>query len=61
MTKLKYCGKTRTLACRIYKPCPSQYCQFGFFEAKFVIFGLFLTPLAVFSFVKKGQIKYGFF
>jgi len=25
-----------------------QGCQFGFFEAKFVLFGLFSTPLAFF-------------
>ena len=31
-----------------------------FFEAKLVIFGLFSTPLA-FLFLKKGQIKFGFF
>ena len=30
-----------------------QGCQFGFFEAKFVIFGLFLTPLAFFIFEKR--------
>jgi len=38
-----------------------QGCQFGFFEAKFVIFGLFSTPSAFFLFLKKGQIKFGFF
>ena len=32
----------------------------AFFEAKFVIFGLFSTPLA-FLFLKKGQMKFGFF
>jgi len=30
-----------------------QSCQFGFFEAKFVIFGLFSTPLALFVFEKR--------
>ena len=32
-----------------------QGCQFGFFEAKFVIFGLFSTPLAFFYFLKKAK------
>jgi len=32
-------------------------CQFGFFEAKFVIFGLFSTPLAVSYFWKKAKIN----
>jgi len=36
-----------------------QRCQFGFFEVKFVIFGLFSTPLA-FLFLKKGQMKFRF-
>jgi len=35
-------------------PVVAQGCQFGFFEGKFVIFGLFL-------FLKKGQIKFGLF
>jgi len=30
-----------------------QGCQFGFFEAKFVIFGLFSTLLAFFMFEKR--------
>jgi len=30
-----------------------QRCQFGFFEAKFAIFGPFSTPLALFIFEKR--------
>jgi len=37
-----------------------QGSQFGFFEAKFVIFRLFSTPLT-FLFLKNGQIKFGIF
>jgi len=33
----------------------NQCCQFGFSEAKIVIFGLFLT-LWIFLFVKRGQM-----
>jgi len=42
----------------------SVYCRvasLAFFEAKFVIFGLFSTPLAYFLFLKKGQMKFGYF
>ena len=39
--------------------CWQQVCQFGLFEAKFVIFGLFQL-LWLFWFLKKGQIKFGF-
>jgi len=38
-----------------------QGCQFGFVEAKFVIFGLFSIPLDLFLFLKKGQMKFCFF
>jgi len=39
-----------------------QCCQFGFFEVKFVIFGLFSTPLDVLDvlFLKRGQMKFDF-
>jgi len=37
-----------------------QGCQFGFFEAKFVIFGLSQLFWSFF-FLKKGQITFGFF
>jgi len=36
-----------------------QGCQFDFFEAKFVIFGLFSTPLAFFIF-GKSRIQFVF-
>jgi len=39
---------------------PMQDCQFGIFEAKYVIFGLFSTPLAFYC-LKAGQMKFGFF
>ena len=35
-----------------------QGCQFGFFEAKFVIFGLFSTPFAFLHFSKKAKCKW---
>jgi len=51
------------IACRGYifdRSGFNQGCQFGFFEAKFVIFGLFSTPLAFLS-LEKGQMKFGIF
>jgi len=38
-----------------------QGCQFGFFEAKFVIFGLFSTPLAFLYLWKKANWNLAFF
>jgi len=38
-----------------------QCCQCGFFEAKFVIFGLFSIPLAFFYFWKKAKWNLAFF
>ena len=38
-----------------------QGCQFGFFEAKFAIFGHFSTPLAFFYFWKKAKCNLAFF
>jgi len=37
-----------------------QGCQFGFFEAKFVIFGFFSTPSAYFYFWKKTKLNLAF-
>jgi len=41
------------ISCVCLPRIPDQGCQFGFFEAKFVIFGLFSTPLAFFIFEKR--------
>ena len=41
--------------------CHCQGCQFGFFEAKIVIFGLFTTPSAFFYFWKKANWNLAFF
>ena len=38
-----------------------QGCQFGYFEAKFVIFGLFSTPLDFFQKWKKAKWNSAFF
>jgi len=38
---------------RLAAEATGQGCQFGIFESKFVIFGLFSTPLAFFIFEKR--------
>ena len=55
---------TKHFVCKleVLQPQPSmQGCQFGFFEAKFVIFSLFSTPLAFFYFWKKVKFHLAFF
>ena len=51
-------GQEKILCVRLPR-IPDQGCQFGFFEAKFVIFGLFSTPLAFF-FWKKAKWNLAF-
>jgi len=58
------CGATNTFQGKVPAFIASSFlqcCKFGFFEAKFIIFVFFSTPSAFYLFLKKIQMKFGFF